>query len=100
MPPEKSAIVTDILMAEEQYQLSDWMRQDIPVKSKDEQIDRLVSETILNFRRHLLMSKIKELQGSITELNAEVDNSEKLEEIMDYIQLRKTIEEKLNRVTS
>ena len=100
IPPEKSAIVTDILMAEEQYQLSDWMRQDIPVKSKNEQIDRLVSETILNFRRHLLMSKIKELQSSITELNAEVDNSEKLEEIMDYIQLRKTIEEKLNRVTS
>ena len=47
-----------------------------------------------------LISKIKELQSSITELNAEVDNSEKLEEIMDYIQLRKTIEEKLNRVTS
>ncbi|MDN3596477.1 DNA primase [Zunongwangia endophytica] len=100
IPPEKASIVTDILMAEEQYQLSDWTRQDIPVKSKKEQIDRLVSETILNFRRHLLMSKIKELQSSMTELNAEVDNSNKLEEIMDYIQLRKTIEGKLNRVTS
>ncbi|WBL26235.1 DNA primase [Zunongwangia sp. HGR-M22] len=100
IPPEKASIVTDILMAEEQYQLSDWMRQDIPVKSKNEQIDRLVSETILNFRRILVVKKINSLMEKTKIVDASIDNSEILAEISDYAELRKTIEEKLNRVTS
>ncbi|WP_417885937.1 DNA primase [Zunongwangia sp.] len=96
--PEQAKVITDILMEEEQYQLSDWLRKDIPVTSKKELIPRLVTDNILNLRRNLLTNKIEELRKSMETINSEIDNTDKLEEIMDYIKLRKVIVDKLNRV--
>jgi len=94
---ELSAEVTTILMEEEQYSLHDWERMDIFVKAKDSTIGRLVNETILALRRFLITQKIEELSQKI-KASPEVDSKEMLEDIMDYLTLKKVLSNKLNRV--
>lgn len=100
LDPELSARVTDILMEEEQYRLHDWDRMDIFVKDKKESIARLVSETILNLRRYLVSQKIEELKKAVKEITPEKenDNSDTLQDVMDYLTLNKVLSNKLNRV--
>jgi DNA primase len=84
-------------MEEERYILHDWERKEIYVKEKEQTIAQMVSETILNLRRHLVSQKINEL----SETMKQEDNTEKetgLQEIVDYISLKKVLSDKLNRV--
>ncbi|AFL81340.1 DNA primase [Aequorivita sublithincola DSM 14238] len=95
--PEMASAVTNFLMEEERYSLSDWERKEIYVKKKELTIAQMVSETILNLRRHLVSQKISEL----SEVMKQEDNPEKesgLQEIVDYISLKKVLSNKLNRV--
>jgi len=92
-----SAEVTTILMEEELYSLHDWERMDIFVKTKDTTIARLVNETILALRRFLITQKIDELSQKIKDSH-EVDSKEIIEDIMDYLNLKKVLSNKLNRV--
>jgi DNA primase len=94
---ELSAEVTTILMEEEQYSLHDWERMDIFVKAKDSTIGRLVNETILALRRFLITQKIEELSQKIKD-SPEVDSKEMIEDVMDYLTLKKVLSNKLNRV--
>jgi DNA primase len=94
---ELSAAVTTILMEEEQYSLHDWERMDIFVKAKDTTIGRLVNETILALRRFLISQKIEELSQKIKD-SPEVDSKEMIEDVMDYLTLKKVLSNKLNRV--
>ena len=94
---ELSAEVTTILMEEEQYSLHDWERMDIFVKAKDTTIGRLVNETILALRRFLITQKIEELSLRIKD-SPGVDSKEMLEDVMDYLTLKKVLSNKLNRV--
>jgi len=94
---ELSAEVTTILMEEEQYSLHDWERMDIFVKAKDTTIGRLVNETILALRRFLITQKIEELSQKIKD-SPEVDSKEMIEDVMDYLTLKKVLSNKLNRV--
>ncbi len=94
-----SGEVTTILMEEEQYILHDWERMDIMVKQKDASIARLVNETILALRRFLITRKIDELSKEIKESAPSVDGaSSSLEDIVDYLSLKKILSNKLNRV--
>ena len=94
-----SGEVTTILMEEEQYILHDWERMDIMVKQKDASIARLVNETILALRRFLITRKIDELSKEIKESASSVDGaSSSLEDIVDYLSLKKILSNKLNRV--
>ncbi len=97
LEPELSTEVTTLLMEEEQYRLHDWERMNIMVKSKDITISRLVNETILALRRFLISQKIDELSNQIKESNEE-DSRESMEDIMDYLSLKKILSNKLNRV--
>ena len=97
LPPENASEVTTILMDEEQYTLHDWERMQIFVKDKKVEISRLVSETILSLRRYLVNQKIKELNNAIKE-NPPEDASVVLQDIMDYLSLKKVLSNKLNRV--
>lgn len=97
LPPENASEVTTILMEEEQYLLHDWERMQIFVKDKKKEIARLVSETILSLRRYLVNQKIKELNNEIKE-NPPEDSSVVLQDIMDYLSLKKVLSNKLNRV--
>ncbi|MCB0451709.1 MAG: DNA primase [Aequorivita sp.] len=95
--PEMASSVTHILMEEERYSLSNWGRKEIYVKAKEQTIAQMVSETILNLRRHLVSQKINELSEAMKqEENLEKESG--LQEIVDYISLKKVLSNKLNRV--
>ena len=97
LPPENASEVTSILMDEEQYVLHDWERMEIFVKGKKAEIGRLVNETILSLRRFLVNKKINELNRKIKEVPPE-ESTGILQDIMDYITLKKVLSGKLNRV--
>ncbi|MRX65789.1 DNA primase [Maribacter luteus] len=90
--------ISSILMEEEKYTLHNWESKDIYPKDKNIGISQLVSETILTLRCYLIKKRMETLQNS-TEENT-TDNSETLEEIMNYLQLNKLLNKKLNRVLS
>lgn len=90
--------VSSILMEEEQYVLHDWERKDIYPKEKQSGVAQLVGETILTLRCNLIKNRIQKLQEHTQDNNG--DNSEVLEEIMNYLQLNKLLNAKLNRVLS
>ncbi|WP_420602631.1 DNA primase [Flagellimonas sp.] len=90
--------VSSILMEEERYVLHDWERKDIYPKEKGEGVAQLVGETILTLRCNLIKNRILKLQKGTEGNNG--DNSEVLEEIVNYLQLNKLLNAKLNRVLS
>ncbi len=100
---ELSKVVTDILMDDEKYALSDWERKEIYVKTKDKYLPKLVMDAILNLRRILIEHKIKELLNeSISDKDSDIDEKEgnhaMLEMVVNYTSLKKLLYEKLNRV--
>lgn len=97
MAVENASEVTNILMEEEQYVLHDWQRMEIFVKQKKAGIGRLVNETILSLRRYLVNQKINELNDQVKEANPE-ESQGILQDIMDYLTLKKVLSNKLNRV--
>ena len=97
LPTEMAAIVTNILMEEERYTLHDWERKEIYVKDKDKTISQMVGETILNLRRFLVSKKIDDLSEAFKSEDPEATESG-LQEIMDYINLKKILSNRLNRV--
>ncbi len=90
--------ISSILMEEEKYRLHNWERKDIYPKEKEKTVSQLVSETILTLRCFLIKRRIHHLQRD-TEEQTE-DNREVLEEIVNYLQLNKLLNNKLNRVLS
>jgi DNA primase len=56
-----------------------------------------VNETILSLRRFLISEKIDELSKEIKDKKPE-DPSATMEDIMDYLSLKKVLSNKLNRV--
>ena len=92
------AEVSSILMEEEQYVLHDWERRDIYPKEKKIGVAQLVGETILTLRCNLIKNRIEKLKEKTQDHLG--DNTEILEEIMNYLQLNKLLNAKLNRVLS
>jgi DNA primase len=90
--------ISSILMEEERYMLHNWERKDIFPKKKEIGIAQLVSETILTLRCFLIKKRMTSLQKTTEDVST--DNREALEEIMNYIQLNKLLNHKLNRVLS
>jgi DNA primase len=87
--------VTNILMDEEKYELSNWESKDIYVTDIKKILPKLVSDAILNLRRVLIEKKINEImQEAISQNSTSVD----LELITNYTGLKKRLFEKLNRV--
>ncbi|HET8752973.1 MAG TPA: DNA primase, partial [Salinimicrobium sp.] len=97
MEPENASEITNILMEEEQYSLHDWERMNIFVKGKKENIGRRVNETILSLRRYLVSQKINDLNKEVKEAGME-ESTPILEDIMNYLSLKKVLSSKLNRV--
>lgn len=97
LEPEKASAISNILMEDEKYILHDWERKEIFVKEKKKSVSQVVSETILNLRRELVSQKISELSEAIKENNNN-ENNDNLQDIVDYITLKKVLSEKLRRV--
>ncbi len=91
--------VSSILMEEERYVLHDWERKDIYPKNKESGIAQLVGETILTLRCNLIKGRIAQLQTN-TAMDRAGEHKEIIEEIMNYLQLNKLLNAKLNRVLS
>ncbi|MBU2948979.1 DNA primase [Zobellia uliginosa] len=90
--------ISSILMEEEKYALHSWERKDIYPKEKKVGVAQLVSETILTLRCFLIKKRMTALQDNTKE--SQEDHRETLEEIMNYLQLNKLLNKKLNRVFS
>ena len=107
---ELGAVVTNILMDDEKYTLSDWESKEIYVKAKDKNLSKLVMDAILNLRRILIELKIKELLNdsldqndpespdNIQEEDKKNNNQAMLEMVVNYTSLKKLLYEKLDRV--
>ncbi|HLW14444.1 MAG TPA: DNA primase [Flavobacteriaceae bacterium] len=96
---EETAIVSDILMEEERYDLHDWERADIFVKDKDKGIVQLVKETILSLRANLLDKKIAEMAELLQDTEVEAETKQQqMEAIKDYLKLKTLLANNLDRV--
>ena len=95
--PEIASEITEIMMNEERYTLHRWHDQEIHVKQKDVTVSRYVNDIILNLRRFLINKKVKELSQLVQAPEA-VDNDVTMQDIMDYLSLRRILSDKLNRV--
>ena len=96
LTPDISSLVSTILMNEEKYNLHQWEKKNIFVKTRDQQIGLMVTETILSLRKHLVNRKIESLQAEME--NPQEEHKALLEDVMSYYQLRRLVSNKLNRV--
>ncbi len=94
---EQSALVSSIIMNEENNLLHDWERKNIIIKDKKSEIGRWLQQTILNLRCLLIQEKIGELQNKTVESHTET-HQEILEEVNDYVELKKNLSQRLDRV--
>ena len=95
---EMVAQVSSILMEDEKYALHHWEKKDIYPKHKENTVSQLVSETILTLRCYLIKKRIAALQKGTEQDQG--DHRDTLEEIMNYLNLNKLLNKKLNRVLS
>ncbi|MGY5355480.1 DNA primase [Wenyingzhuangia sp. IMCC45467] len=92
---EISTEVTNILMDDERYVLSDWASKEIEVAQKTDVLQKLVQDAILNLRRVLIELKVKELMQEVADEEKRV---EAIQDVMNYTQLKTLLFEKLHRV--
>ena len=95
--PEQSQMVSSIIMNDENNVLHDWERKNIVIKDKKTEIGRWLQQTILNLRCLLIQEKIGELQSKTAESHVET-HREILEEVNDYVKLKKNLSNRLDRV--
>ena len=84
--------VTNIIMDNEKYVLHNWEKNSIYPKGKINAISQLTIETILNLRCNLIDKKVNEFK------NENLDQSNLLEQVVNYTKLKRMLSEKLNRV--
>ena len=97
LSPEQSDLVSSIIMSDENNVLHDWERKNIVIKDKKTEIGRWLQQTILNLRCFLIQEKIGELQNQTAESHIET-HREILEEVNDYVVLKKNLSKRLDRV--
>ncbi len=100
---EMGKAVSNLIMDEEKYVLSDWERKEIYVKQKIKPLQKLVSDVIYRLRKILIDEKIDSLKNEIPQFNDEDEDFEtksieNLSMVQDYNNLKKLISEKLNIV--
>jgi len=94
--PKLAPFVSNILMNDERYRLHNWEKNNIFPKRKDVNIAQLVSETILSLRCFLIDQKVNEFKEATNE--SMTDNTNVLEDVLNYSNLKMLLSRKLNRV--
>ena len=94
---DQSELVSSIIMNYENNVLHDWERKNIIIKDKKTEIGRWLQQTILNLRCLLIQEKIVELQNQTVDSHIET-HREILEEVNDYVGLKKNLSMRLDRV--
>ena len=91
----EEAIYADILAEYERPSLHRWSEKDIIVKQREDGVAQFVFQTVLTMRRHLIQSKIDELNT----LEDGVEHTPAtLEEVVSYLKLMRTIDGFFGRV--
>ncbi|CEN48111.1 DNA primase (fragment) [Capnocytophaga canimorsus] len=98
LPMELSPKVSEILMSEEKEQLCDWEKRGIVVKPKSETAFFAVDDILLNIRLFLVNKIIFDFQNQVAETISEDEKRDILENIINYMQLRKVLFHRLSRV--
>ncbi|MEH1007198.1 DNA primase [Winogradskyella sp. ECml5-4] len=93
---ESASTVTSILMEDERYNLHDWERNQIVPKEKTDSVPQLVSQTILSLRCHLIDQKVAEYKNET--LNKNADLRAIMEDVKDYVSLKRLLSRKLGKV--
>jgi DNA primase len=94
---EEAAMIADLIMGEDRYQLHRWDEKQIFVKTKEDTVAVYVMDTILNFRRLMIQEKIKALSNELT-TNEAADSMDILSQVKDHLNLQKYLGSRLNRV--
>jgi DNA primase len=94
---EEAAMIADLIMGEDRYQLHRWDEKQIFVKTKEDTVAVYVMDTILNFRRLMIQEKIKALSNELT-TNEAADAMDILAQVKDHLNLQKYLGSRLNRV--
>ncbi|CAM4010738.1 DNA primase [Flavobacterium branchiophilum] len=98
--PAYSQVLTDLLMDDEKYQLHGWFdKKQVVVKDKhnEEVLQRLVTDTIIAYREHLITQVNTELIQEV--LNPKIiDKTEILSMINEYNKLKVTITRRIGRM--
>ena len=84
--------VTNIIMDNEKYVLHNWEKNNIYPKDKINAISQLTIETILNLRCNLIDKKVNEFKTE------NLNQSNVLEQVVNYTKLKRLLSDKLNRV--
>ncbi len=93
---EEAQLVADLIMDEDRYQLSRWDERQIFVKQKEDTVATYLMDTILNFRRLMIDTKIQSMMNEMTEDIAE--RQEIMSQIKDNLVLHRYLGKRLNRV--
>jgi len=101
--PNISMTVSDLLMNDERYLLSDWESKHIMVKTKEKTLSKLVMDAVYNMRRVLIEEKINAIKTNLMNVDDAVDTDIKsrhsdLEMVKNYTSLKQLLYEKLYRV--
>ena len=100
LPVELSAKVSDLKMEDEFRHLDNWLKRDIVAKEKDKDLNRIISDIILNIRLLLIMHLINNLaEKTRTEITDE-ERKSVMEEVIGYNQLKTILGKRLNVIVN
>ena len=100
LPVELSAKVSDLKMEDEFRHLDNWLKRDIVAKEKDKDLNRIISDIILNIRLLLIMHLINNLaEKTRTEITDE-ERKSIMEEVIGYNQLKTILGKRLNVIVN
>lgn len=94
--PSNEALLSDLMMENEKYQLHNWEKKNIFVQAPKDRVGQSVTQTILALRRFLIGQKIASLSMELKK--DETTSLDLLEEISMYNELRQLVSQKLSRV--
>jgi DNA primase len=103
LPPEQNAVISELMMRDEQYQLHGWMeKKQVFVKEKTdgEILTRLVNETLTAFREFLIARVCVELMNQIKETPPEEEYAELLSMVSEYNKLKVSMTRRIGRMRS
>ncbi len=95
---EEARIVSDILMEEEKYDLANWEKHSIDVKSKEMTLGWHLMDVLLNLRRLLIQDLINEQKESLKDIETDSDRIDIFNNIKDYLFLFKLVSTRLFRM--
>ena len=100
LPVELSAKVSDLEMEDEFRHLDNWLKRDIVAKEKERDLNRIISDIILNIRLLLIMHLINNLaEKTRTEITDE-ERKSVMEEVIGYNQLKTILGKRLNVIVN